>query len=153
MPISVNPKDIGLKFARQLKPKKRRTLNPNDSKTEKPLQEACERWLEDRGIVYLHIPQFLLVSGFTHGATRGPEAWARTNAAKDVRGFPDLCIFHPDQKHYLAVELKSRTGVASDWQEKWLTAMGGHLFRNFEECAALMEKWLENPQHNYLEKI
>ncbi len=145
MPIYINPKDIGLKFARTLKPKKRRALNPNDSKTEKPLQEACERWLEDRGIVYLHIPQFLLTAGFTNGATRGPEVWARTNAAKDVRGFPDLCIFHPDQKHYRVDELKSRTGTLTDAQVKWKTALGGHVFRNFDEWREDVEKWLENP--------
>lgn len=142
MGITVNPKDLGLKFARTLKQKKRRVLNKEDSKTEKPLQEACEKWLEDRGIVYLHIPQFLLVAGFTNGATRGPEAWARTNAAKDVRGFPDLCIFHPNQKEYLAVELKSRTGETTDWQNKWIAALGGHVFRNLPDFVALVEPWI-----------
>jgi hypothetical protein len=141
VPITVNPKDLGLKFARQLKPKKRRVLSKDDAKTEKPLQEACEKWLEDRGIVYLHIPQFLLVAGFTQGSN--PREWGvRNNAAKDVRGFPDICIFHPNQKEYLAVELKSRTGVTTDWQNKWVKALGGHVFRNLPDFVAAVEPWL-----------
>ncbi len=146
MAITVNPKDLGLKFARQLKTKKRRVLNPIDCKTEAPLQEACERWLESRGIAYLHIPAYLLNAGFNNGPSSGPAVWARVNAAKDIRGFPDLCIFHPDQKHYRVDELKSRTGTLTDAQEKWKIALGGQVFRNFEEWRESTEKWLENPE-------
>ncbi len=147
MSITVNPKDLGLKFARTLKTKKRRTLNPNDSKTEKPLQDDCEEWLEKRGIVYLHIPQYLLTAGFDRPGMSGTAlAGAMMNAAKDVRGFPDLCIFHPDHKHYLAIELKSRTGTTTSWQDKWVSALGGTVLRNLEDFTTLAEKWLENPE-------
>ncbi len=146
MPIYINPKDLGLKFARTLKPKKRRVLNKADSKTEAPLQDACEQWLERRGIVYLHIPNYLLNAGFNRPGMSGTAlAGAMMNAAKDIRGFPDLCIFHPDQKHYRVDELKSRTGQLTDAQEKWKTALGGHVFRNFDEWREDVEKWLENP--------
>jgi len=146
MAISINPRDLGLKFARTTKPKKRRVLNPNDSKTEAPLQEACEKWLEARGIVYLHIPAFLLNAGFTGGAKAGPEWYARNNAAKDVRGFPDLCIFHPDALHYIAVELKSRTGTTTTHQDEWLHALGGLVIRNFDEFVMIIEGWLKQPE-------
>lgn len=147
MSLSINPKDIGLKFARTLKTKKRRTLNPLDSKTEKPLQDACETWLEKKGIAYLHIPAFILSAGFAYrpGISGTAAAGAMRNAAKDIRGFPDLCIFHPDQKHYRVDELKSRTGSLTDAQEKWKTALAGKVFRNFDEWRIDVEKWLENP--------
>lgn len=149
MPISINPRDIGLKFARTTKPKKRRVLNPNDAKTEKPLQEACEAWLEARGIVYLHIPAYLLSAGFNRPGFSGSAiAGAMMNAAKDVRGFPDLCIFHPDALHYIAVELKSRTGTTTKHQNEWLHALGGLVIRNFDEFVMIIEGWLKQPEPN-----
>lgn len=144
MPLTLHPKDLGLKLARTLKTKKRYESNPKDVKTEAPLQEACERWLETRGIAYLHIPAYLLNAGFNGGPTSGPAVWARNRAAKDVRGFPDLCIFHPNRLNYLVTELKSKTGTLTDSQEKWKDALGGHVFRNFDDWCECVEKWLNN---------
>lgn len=133
-------KDDGLKFARTTKKKKAvaRAKVPEAS-----IQAACEAFLDLRGIEYLHIPAYVLNAAFS-GRTGigGGQLWAMSAAVQYIRGFPDLLIFHPDRKRYLAVELKTEVGKLTDNQIKWQQGVGTVVCRSFEDFRIVFEKWM-----------
>src|SRR6185437_11384201 len=105
-------KDLGLKFQRTTRKKAATRKAKVDEKT---IQAQCEAYLDSLGIEYLHIPAFVLNSAFSFGQTpSGPAMGAMRLAKQYVTGFPDLCIFHPDRKRFIAVELKTEIGKMRD---------------------------------------
>ncbi len=142
MPVTIHPNDLGLKFQRVVGKKK-----PRDraSAPEATLQKSCEALLEALGLAYLHLPAYLLNAGFSRREDGGAAKWAMVNAAKEVRGFPDLCIFHPDGKHFLAVELKTEIGKLTRSQELWRKAIGTLVIRSFADFEGFIKLWLETP--------
>lgn len=143
MPVTLHPKDAGLALQRTVGKKKKPSKKA--TKPEAQLQQECEAILEACGIVFLHIPAYLLNAGFRDGASSGPAMWAMRNAAKDVRGFPDLCVFHPDGLHFLCVELKTEVGRLTPSQEMWRRAVDGCVVRSVPEFDALLRSWIANP--------
>lgn len=135
-------KDVGLKFARTTKKKKatRRAKAP-----ESTIQDACEAYLDALGVEYLHIPAYVLNAAFSGRAgVTGGQLWAMSAAVQYIRGFPDLMVFHPNRKRYLAVELKTEVGKLTDNQRKWQAGIGTIVCRSFEEFRITFEKWLRD---------
>lgn len=135
-------KDIGLKFQRTTKKK---TVYRKSGMDEKTIQAQCESYLDSLGIEYLHIPAFILNSAFGFGQTpSGPAMGAMRLAKQYVTGFPDLCIFHPDRKQYLAVELKTDIGKMRDLQKQWQHSLDTKICRSFEEFKVILDAWRQD---------
>ncbi len=124
-------------------PGKKRKAVPRATRPEKQIQESVEAYLRLRGLAYFHLPDALLKAGFSHGAAIN---FALINAARDVRGFPDLLVFDERrQGEVLCVELKTETGKMSVNQREWQRILGTKLCRGFEEAKTVIDEWLENP--------
>ncbi len=123
-------------------PGKKRKAVPKATKPEKQIQESVEAYLRLRGLAYFHLPDALLKAGFSHGAAIN---YALINAARDVRGFPDLLIFDERrQGECLSVELKTETGKMSVNQREWQRILGTKLCRGFDEARAVIDDWMKN---------
>lgn len=137
---------VGIPGAIPRTTKKKRTYKKADA-PEKQIQDACEAYMDLLGIEYLHIPAFVLNSafGFGNGRAPGPAMGAMRAAKKYVTGFPDLCIFHPDRKRYLAVELKSSIGTLTALQIEWKQSIDTQICRSFEDFKIIFDAWLNTP--------
>lgn len=125
-------------------PGKKRKPVVRSTKPEKQIQDSVEAYLRLRGLAYFHLPDALLKAGFSHGSAIN---FALINAARDVRGFPDLLIFDERrQGEVLCVELKTETGKMSVNQKDWQRVLGTKLARSFEEAKVFIDEWMENKQ-------
>ncbi len=127
-------------------PGKKRKAVPKATRPEKQIQESVEAYLRLRGLAYFHLPDALLKAGFSHGAAIN---YALINAARDVRGFPDLLIFDERrQGEVLCVELKTETGKMSVNQREWQRVLGTKLCRGFDEARGAIDEWVNNGGKN-----
>jgi len=114
---------------------------PKGSKIpEAVIQEQAEAYLNTIGIDFFHLPAQTLNAAFHMRPMSGGEQWAARNASAAIKGFPDLILFY--KGFYKAVELKSRDGVVSQWQEKWRKKLSGSVFYSFEDFRNDADEWI-----------
>lgn len=138
----LNPRDYGLKFQRKLKVRK---PAKKAGRPEAVLQEQVEAYCAALGLQTFHMPEYVLNAAFGWNANRtGPELGAMRDAAEEVRGLPDLLIFHPMYPGRLkAIELKTEVGKMTSSQKTWQVRLGTSLCRSFEAARAEVDMWVE----------
>lgn len=122
------------------KPGIRRRAKPSGPKIpEAEIQESAEKYLNLIGVDWFHLPQQVMNSAFRYRTMDGGELWAARNASARLKGFPDLILFY--MGFYKAIELKSRDGVVSAHQWKWLKRLDGVECRSFDEFRQTVDEW------------
>lgn len=135
-----HPRDVGLKFARQVGKRKPR---PRATFKEKDLQNLVEQYCDLLHIHRLHIPEFLLNAAFRQRNLSGGELWAARDAADEIRGLPDLILFRAGR--FLAIELKTEVGKMTGSQDLWQARLGTKVCRSFEQAKQEIDQWIVDP--------
>ena len=89
------------------------------------------------------------------GMRTDPRTARQMKASGYKRGFPDVFIYEPRHGyHGLSIELKSKTGLASDYQKEWCNALVEHGYKAIIMPSGLeIDKglaWLKKEVRQYL---
>lgn len=100
------------------------------------LAEVCA-FLDSEGIEWFHMPEWLLSLAFA--VEKGNADARMREAAADVRGLPDLLLFH--RGRYVALELKTEIGEMSLAQRSWKARLGTLVCRTTAEACQAIREW------------
>lgn len=132
-----HPKDIGLKFARTIKRKKRppRPSGPPEGS----IQAGVEYYLKLHKIRFVHIPDCV----YRRCSFNSPAPiWEKREISKYLKGVPDLLIFEGDK--HLILELKRKNGKLRQPQRNWLKGIKHYVPDTLREALEIIEKWRKN---------
>lgn len=112
---------------------------------EAEIQAQAQEYLALIGVESFHLPAQTLNAAFHMRPMSGGEQWAARNASAQIKGFPDLILFY--KGFYKAVELKSKAGILSNHQVKWLKRLDGDVCYSFDTFKRLVDAWKYNCDH------
>lgn len=105
---------------------------------ESALQKVCEDYLIIRRLAFIRIPDAVYREIF---GRRSVSVRLRSLVSSYLKGLPDLTILF-QSGHYLAIELKSRTGKMSQGQKNYKKLVGDNYYviKSFDAFRKLIDE-------------
>jgi Holliday junction resolvase len=100
------------------------------------------KYLDFKGLLYFAVPNGI----FLKDKTTAFKIMAKMKAEGFKNGVPDLVVFMP--KFILFIEMKTKTGTASEEQKNWIEKINKYFYakavvcKGFEEAKKIIEKEL-----------
>jgi hypothetical protein len=148
--MPIHPKDLHAKFKRQVKTG--RLTVEYFQEPEDVLQRKCEKYLENKRLTFIHVPDLLFKFLFGKSLANYIKSQyilystlqnVRRQISKYFLGFPDLVIFSGTK--YLAVELKKKKGgKVSQGQRNYHELIPVTVIKDFPTFRRTVDEWESN---------